>query len=171
MKYLGISGLLRELRELREGDDEKISLERILNGGGENPYFALFLMALLSLIPTPAPIPVISNFFGILCCIIVLQILRGREKVVLPKFLGSISMKKQTLDRTIAKINPFFDRVERMTRERFNFIWDRALFYIVNILLLMISVAMVVPIPLLSAVPSTAMIVATFGLLNRDGLL
>jgi hypothetical protein len=168
MKHLGVSGLLSGLRDI---NDEKISLERVLNGGDDNPYFALFVMGLLSLIPTPAPIPVISNFFGILCCLVVFQILAGRRNAAIPRFLGNISLRKEVLDKVILKINPFFSKIEGVTRERLGFLLRGAMLYIVNIFLLITSLGMVAPIPLLSAVPSTAMIVATFGLLNNDGFL
>ncbi|MDR1494545.1 MAG: exopolysaccharide biosynthesis protein [Rickettsiales bacterium] len=168
MKYHGISGLLDGLRNL---DSERVSLEQILNGkDGGGPYFALFIMALLSLIPTPAPIPVISNFFGILCCLIAFQILLGKKSLIIPKFLGKISIKKQTLNSILGKIGPFFHRIEKITREHLNFSASKSISYMIDIFLLVISITMVAPIPLLTMIPTIAMMVTTFGLLNNDGL-
>ncbi|MDR1426095.1 MAG: exopolysaccharide biosynthesis protein [Rickettsiales bacterium] len=168
MKYSGISSVLNGLRDIRE---EKISLKKILDSDPASPYFTLFLMGLLSLIPTPAPIPIISNFFGILCCIVMFKIILGRKTAVLPKFLNKIFLKKQTLNKIIVKIGPFFSKIEKITRCRLNFLSSGSMPFVVNLSLLVVSIAMVMPVPLLSVVPSIAMIITTFGLLNNDGLL
>jgi hypothetical protein len=88
----------------------------------------------------------------------------------MPKFLGKIFVKKKTLDKIIVKIRPFFNRIEKITRERLNFSSSRTAAYAVNVLLLITSIAMLAPVPVLSMAPTVAMILATFGLLNGDGI-
>ncbi|MDR3078623.1 MAG: exopolysaccharide biosynthesis protein [Rickettsiales bacterium] len=168
MKYPGISGLFARLGAL---EGERVSLDQILGDEEGGPHFALFILALFSLIPTPAPLPVISIFFGILCCLVLLRFILTRGNGSMPKFLGRISMKKKTLDSTIAKIEPFFRRIETITRRRLNFPASRVLSYLMSVFLLVIAIDMLTPIPLLNAVPTISMLVTTFGLLNGDGLL
>lgn len=165
------SKIRKSLDELSHVDGERISLNQILNSGKDNLYFTLFLISLLSLIPTPAPFPIISNFFGLMGSVILCQLVCGKKNIFMPKFIGNIAMKKQTLCKIIAKIDPIVIKIEKITRERLNYFNNETVLFAVNIFLVLMSLNLMVPLPIISVFPSVAMIVIIFGLLNDDGLL
>ncbi|MDR2778378.1 MAG: exopolysaccharide biosynthesis protein [Rickettsiales bacterium] len=168
MGFLKISDSLGNLTCV---DSERVSIGQILENNGDNLYFVLFFMMVLSLIPTPGPTPFISNFFGILGSMISLDIIRQKKKVYMPEFIRKISIKKHTLDVAIGKINPFLIRIERKTKRRFVFLNGEKLLRLLNWFILLLSLDLIIPIPVLTFIPSLAVILMIFGILNDDGLI
>ncbi|MDR2077900.1 MAG: exopolysaccharide biosynthesis protein [Rickettsiales bacterium] len=168
MKFIKISDSLDNLRYL---DDEKISIEQILQDNHDNLYFVLFFMMALSLIPTPGPIPFISNFCGILGSLISFSLIRGKKTVYMPKFIARMAIAKRILGKIIEKINPIFIKIENGTRKRITFLNGKKSLRFLNWFIFLLSLDLIVPIPILTFMPSIAVILIVFGLLNDDGLI
>jgi hypothetical protein len=168
MKFIKISDSLENLRHL---ECEKISIKQILDNNCDNLYFVLFFMMTLSFIPTPGPTPFISNFFGILGSIVSFGIIRGKKSVYMPKYISKISIKKHILNKIIERINPIFIKIENKTKKRLSFMSGQRSLRLLNWFMLLLSLDLIVPIPVLTFIPALAVILIVFGILNDDGLL
>ena len=167
---LGVSPLL--IKVIRKFDNkEKIKLEDILLLNEKNGnYFTVLLVAILSMIPTPFPIPFISIFFGIILIILSFQMLLGKTtKFYIPQKILNISCKKNLIKNVITKILPRINRFEiYVKRNKTKFCIDsKSLLFIIHFCLLILSTIIIFPIPLIGMIPSIAVIVMCFGLINK----
>jgi hypothetical protein len=166
MKTTGIGYLLEEIKKI---DGERISLNQLVINS-DNKYLLLFFIAILSMIPTPAPVSIIACFFGLLGSVFCWQILWGRKTMILPKFLKDISISKKTIDAVIDKITPLFNKIDNISRKRQSYLFREIMQTPLHIVLLMLYLTVVVPLPLIGLLPSMAVILVLFGILNEDGL-
>ena len=97
-----ISLLLKDI--VRKNEKDRISIADILETNKNNSYFLVFLMAILSLIPTPFPFPFFSSFFGIVASILFLQIFFGVKNLRLPNFVKKMSVKKEMFEKVVNKV-------------------------------------------------------------------
>lgn len=167
----GVSPLL--IKVIKKFDSKtKVKLSDILlSNGSDSNYFIVLLLALLSMIPTPFPIPLISIFFGSILIIISAQILfRKSEILYIPQTILNISFKKELVKKIINKFLPKINRLEvyiRIKGKKFNSISKSFLFFI-HLCLLISSIIIIIPIPLLSTIPSFAIASICFGLINKN---
>lgn len=149
---------------------DKISIDNILQSNTESSYFLIFIMALLSLIPTPFPFPIISNIFGIILIILSTQLLFNVKTLKLPKFIREFSIKREYVVLIIEKSSSLLRRVEFFTKNRFYFYKNPVIKCIINIIIFLSSICIAIPIPLTNTIPAIGIIILTFGILNNDGL-
>lgn len=110
------------LNKIRHIGDNKINIFDILEKNKNGSYFILFFITILTFIPTPAPIPIISSLISILCMILSFQIMINKNKIFLPKFFKNLSIKRKTLNKIIKIINPYLIKLESITKKRILFI-------------------------------------------------
>lgn len=159
------SKLLNNIYSKNTNDNIKIGvlLQSIDTGG-----FALLvlILAIILFLPTPPPS---SQICAVMIMFLSLQMIIGLPAVWLPRFITEISIKRKTLAFIVEKSNIFLYRVERFTRRRFTFMNSSIVERIVGVVLFVLSVISLIPIPFISAIPGIAMIMVSFGLLNKDG--
>lgn len=166
----GVAPLL--IKVVRKFDcKEKVKLEDILLLNEKNGnYFTILLVALLSMIPTPFPIPFVSIFFGSILILLIFQMLFGKTtKLYIPKSILNISFKKKMIEKVINKILPRVNGFELYVRRKDkSFEINKKFLFFVNLCLLFASIIIIIPIPLLSTVPSIAVMLICFGLINKS---
>ena len=171
----GIGILLKKIVR-KSNHKEKIRLKDILMSEKKNNiYFIILLNALLSMIPLPIPFPFISMMFGIILIILSFQLLINKEeKVYIPRKILNISFKKKLVNNVILKISPrirkleiYIKRKNKKKQEEQN---NKKYLFILNFCILISSIIMIIPISTISTIPSIAIVIICFGIINKNKL-
>ncbi|MDR0571889.1 MAG: exopolysaccharide biosynthesis protein [Rickettsiales bacterium] len=160
------------LSNMKEGlVEDKISLQQIFFSSENNSYFTLMMMAVLSLLPTPFVIPLVSNFFGVLMTIISFQIMTNRKTFKIPKRFLNIKIKRVTLINIIEKNSFIFKKIEFLTKHRLIFLFNsNTKVHVINFVNFLMSILVLIPLPFITNPPAFSTIFMILGLLNKDGL-
>lgn len=161
------SNLLNRIYTKNTDDNIKIGiLLKSIDTGG----FALMILifGLLLVIPTPPPIPTIA---GIIIMFFSFQMSIGLQEVWLPKFITEKSIQRKTLAIIVEKSSIYLYKLERFTRRRLTFINSIVAERIIGIIIFFLAAITLTPIIFANSVPGTAIILISFGLLNKDGLI
>lgn len=154
----------------KKNNDDKISINNILQTNGASSYFIIFLMSVLSLIPAPFPFPIFSSAFGIILILLSLQMLFGIRELKLPKIIKNFSVKRTFVAIITEKSANFLRRIEILSKPRLKFYKNKYVLILINLLIFISSICIAIPIPFTNTLPAIAIIIMTFGLLNNDGL-
>jgi hypothetical protein len=150
--------------------DDEIRLKQVFFSDENNSYFTLMMATILSFIPTPFILPLVSIFFGILMTIISFQIMFGK-KIKLPEKIANISIKRQTLIKIIEKSNSLFKKVEFLTKHRLLFMFNGEVrIRFINFLNFLLSLLVLMPLPVITNFPACSIMLILLGLVNKDGL-
>ena len=161
------SGILSDLYAKNTDDDIKIGvLLKSINTGG----FALIILffALLLVIPTPPPIPTIA---GLIVMFFSFQMTIGLQQVWLPKFITEKSIKRKTLAVIVEKSSIYLYKLERFTRKRLVFMKSIIAERIIGAIIFILAGITLTPIIFANSIPGISIILISFGLLNKDGLI
>jgi hypothetical protein len=158
-----ISELLEDIKNI--GNEDKVSLEAILNSNPDSCYFLMFIVTVFSILPL-----IFAIVFGTIGIFIVGQLLIGYKTIRLPKKLANLSINRKTLIATIDKITPTFKRLEVLTKNRFLFLFNDKVLFLLNVYVLLQLMILLIPIPFLNTIPTMSALFIVFGILNRDGL-
>lgn len=158
------------LNKIRHIGDNRINIANILEENKNGSYFILFFMTVLTFIPTPAPIPIISSLISILCIILSFQIMINKSDIFLPKFFKNLSIERKTLDKIVKRINPYLIRLETVTKKRIRFIFSKNGLILLNTFLFLLSANLFIPLPITNMIPAMSIMIIVFGVLNNDGL-
>lgn len=169
----GIGILLKNIaRKLNH--KEKIKLKDILVTNKKNGiYFIILLNALLSMIPAPIPFPVISIVFGIILFILSCQLLiNKKDQLYIPNGILNISFKKKLINSIVLKILPNIRKLEVYIKRRSKKTYEinNKHLFLLNLCILISSIIMIIPIPTISTIPSIAIIIICFGIVNKNKL-
>jgi hypothetical protein len=168
MRYKKTSVLLSNIKDGLV--DDKIPLKQIFFSDENNSYFILTITVILSFIPTPFVIPLISNFFGILIIIISFQIMLGK-KVKIPQKISNIKIERQTIIIIIEKSNFFFKKIEFLTKHRLLFVFNsETKVRFINFVNFLLSFLIIIPLPVITNIPAFSIMLSVLGLVNKDGL-
>lgn len=134
--------------------------------------FEVFLMlfSLPLIIPVPAP-PGYSTVFSLPLILFSIQFLCGHKTPWIPRFIGKRSIKRKTLRYILEKTIPFLHKVELFSKERFSIFNNPIGEKIYGIITLSSAILIAVPLPFTHSIPALGIVVLSFGILNRDGLI
>ena len=161
------SKLLSKIYNKNTDDNIKIGvLLKSIDTGG----FALLILifALLLVIPTPPPIATIA---GVIIMFFSFQMAIGLQEVWLPKFITEKSIQRKTLAVIVEKSSVYLYKLERFTRRRLTFMNSPIAERVIGIVVFILATITLTPILFANSVPGTAIIMISFGLLNKDGLI
>lgn len=161
------SKLLNKIYNKNTDDNIKIGiLLKSVDTGG----FALLILifSLLLVIPTPPPIATIA---GVIIMFFSFQMAIGLQEVWLPKFITEKSIQRKTLALIVEKSSVYLYKLERFTRRRLTFMNSPIAERIIGIVVFILAAITLTPIIFANSVPGTAIIMISFGLLNKDGLI
>ena len=88
----------------------------------------------------------------------------------LPGFIARRSMARSTFQALVERITPWLSRAERLLRARMELLAHPRAQRLLGALCLIVSVALVLPVPFANLVPSVALCIIGLGVLERDGL-
>ena len=119
------------------------------------------------LLPNP---PGFSTIFGMPLVLIASQILIGRSRPWLPRWLRERSLDGRTFSRIASGLERFLRRMELLARPRYwpmpRVVAERC----VGLAVLLMAFVLVFPIPFGNWTPAVAAILVSLGLCKRDGL-
>ena len=163
-------GLRALLDGFRAGDpDELLSLDKLLGGLGRRAFGMLLFIAVL---PAFIPVPVGGAVSGPLVMLIGFQILFGRRRPWLPRFIARRGPRRRTLVRFDDRISPWLARLERLVRPRLQPLLRHPLAAVLTgLLLVFLGLLLSLPIPLTNYLFGFLLLLFALAMLERDGAL
>lgn len=129
---------------------------------------AMMIFAFGIIIPLPPPFP---SIISIPLVIFSLQMVLGYSAPQLPKRFSQLSVKRSVLAMLVQKSAPYIRKVERILKPRLLFMTSRHAEKIVGFFTLCFSSFILLPIPLSNFIPGLGILIISFGLLGKDGLI
>jgi hypothetical protein len=150
-------------------DHERITVGDLIHRLGQSGFgLALIALALPAMIPIPGPFGMITGFFLML---IACQMLTGRRRLALPRFLGERHVTAHRVKLVILQALPWVRRLEVIVREgRWGTLTGRSTHVLMGIPVLLLAVVLALPIPFGNIGPVVSLLVIGLSLLARDGL-
>lgn len=163
-------GIRALLAGFSSGDpDELLPLTQLLAGLGRRAFGMLLLIAIL---PAFIPIPIGGAVSGPLVMFIGAQLLIGRRRPWLPKFLSKRGPHRYALARFEVKAGPWLARLEKLIRPRLSWLLaHRAGAMLTGLLLVLLGLLLSLPIPLTNYLFGVLLLLFALALLERDGAL
>lgn len=163
-------GLRALLDGFRAGDPaDVLSLELLMAGLGRRAFGMLLFVAVL---PAFIPIPVGGAISGPLVILIGVQLLVGRRRPWLPRFVARRGPRRSTLVRFDNRISPWLARLERLVRPRMRQVLLQPLAAVyTGLLLVFLGFLLSLPIPLTNYLFGTLLLLFALAMLERDGAL
>jgi hypothetical protein len=157
------------LSRLPDEMPEKITLEALLDKLGDQAIsFVLVVFAIPAIIPTPG-IPA-GMIFGTALAILSLQIIFGARRLVLPRFLGRLSVSRSIIQMTADKAAPRLAKLEALLRPR-GHVFSKYMGHVsIGIVIFLMAVLIALPIPFGNMLPGLAVLVIALGLAQRDDM-
>ncbi len=163
-----IATVLKRLTDSAGG--ETLTLDEAIETLGDRAYgLAMLLLALPMAVPISA-IPGISTVFGIPLILIAAQLMLGRPRPWLPRWLGSKSFARADLSRILAKALPWLERGERILRPRLLPLIGAMAERCIGAVCAFMALVMSLPIVLGNQPPAVAISLFALALIGRDGL-
>jgi len=128
---------------------------------------AMMIFAFGVIIPMPPPVP---GLISIPLVIFSLQMIAGYTAPKLPKKFSDMSIKRSLLAMLVQKSSPYIRKVERFLRPRLLFMTTPVAERLIGFFTLLFSGFVLLPMPLSNFVPGLGVLIISFGLLGKDGL-
>lgn len=153
-----------------ENKKEAMTVGEIKNALHERGFGILMAIATLPIcLPIPAP-PGYTTLFSIPLFIFSIQMILGMQAPWLPAWAEKKSIQRASLEKIVAKANPWLKKIEHRMQPRMTYIsvhtWER----IIGIFSFVFAMAIALPIPLVNFTPGCGILIMSLGLLSRDGL-
>ena len=128
---------------------------------------AVMIFAFGLIIPLPPPFP---SIISIPLVIFATQMIAGYSSPKLPKRFANLSVKRSVLAMLIQKSSPYIRKMEKILRPRLLFMTSPVAERVVGVFILIFSTFVLMPMPLSNFVPGLGVLIISFGLLGKDGL-
>ena len=161
------SALINDIYNKNVEDNIKVgTLLKSIDSGG----FALLnlIFSIILMIPLPPPIAIIA---GLIVMFLSFQMIIGMKEVWLPKFITEKSIKRTTLTVIVEKSTIYLYKLERFTRRRFTFVSNPITERIIGAFIFFLAGITLTPIVFANTIPGLAIILISFGMINKDGLM
>lgn len=119
------------------------------------------------IIPLPPPFP---SIIALPLVIFSAQMMWGYSAPKLPKRFSNLSVSRRVVAMLIQRSAPYIGKVERILRPRLSFMTTHRAERIVGFFTLIFSSFILLPIPLSNFIPGLGILIISFGLLGKDGL-
>ncbi len=128
---------------------------------------AIMIFAFGIIIPLPPPFP---SIISIPLVIFSLQMIFGYKAPKLPKRFSDLSVKRSVLAMLVQKSAPYIRKVEGILRPRLNFMFLPLAERIIGIFIFVFASFILLPMPLSNFIPGLGILIISFGLVGKDGL-
>ena len=166
-KINSTSALINDIYNKNIEDNIKVgTLLKSIDSGG----FALLnlIFSIILMIPLPPPIAIIA---GLIIMFLSFQMIIGMKEVWLPKIITEKSIKRSTLTVIVEKSTIYLYKLERFTRRRFTFVSNPITERIIGAFIFFLAGITLTPIVFANTIPGLAIILISFGMINKDGLM
>ncbi len=164
--HLSLSSLLLVLADRSQGS---VSVAQIVDHFGPRAFGAvLFVFAIPNLAPLP---PGGTTVLGLPLLILAPQLAFGSKRPWIPKALGRLSIDGPLLAGVCRRAVPWVARGERLTTHRLGFMFGLVGDAGIGVVCSLLAAVLILPIPLGNILPTVAIAILAFSLVQRDGLL
>jgi len=147
-----------------------ITIASLVHAMGEQGFGILCLfLSMPSALPIPAP--GYSTPFGIVICLLGLQMILCRNEPWLPEKARNIVINKKLADKMLRSTIWFLKKIEHWIYPRLSFVCGKRGKIFMGILLVVMSCIRIIPIPLTSTLPAMIIFLMAVGLVEDDGLI
>lgn len=127
----------------------------------------MMIFAFGIIIPLPPPFP---SIIAMPLIVFSLQMIAGYTAPKLPKRFEKISVKRSVVAMLVQKSAPYIRKVEHILRPRLGFVTTPRAERVIGVFALIFSSFIVLPMPLSNFIPGLGILIISFGLLGKDGL-
>ncbi len=153
----------------QEAGPEGFTLRQIMDRLDERAFGAmLFVLALPCCIPF---LYIVPQIVALPMMALAVQMALGREEPWLPSAMAGRVIDKAGLSNTARGGRKWFGWVEAISRPRLTFLTGAGPERFIGAVLCIFCASILVPLPMTNTVPGFAVALASFGLIQRDGLL
>ncbi|MBY0612095.1 MAG: exopolysaccharide biosynthesis protein [Beijerinckiaceae bacterium] len=147
---------------------ERVTVAEIMLGlRGRAFALLLVLLGLPNCLPMPPPIALISGF---LIGFVAIQLILGFQTPWLPRRVLALSVARDALEKTLKRAKPYVLAMERLSRPRLSIFESATILRLMGVLLLILSIAMIVAVPVIGQIPlGIAVCLIGLGLVEKDG--
>lgn len=168
---LRIHEILSSLLSGRNGEialGDRPQVEEIVSALGPRSFgLVLVMFGLPNLLPVPG-LPILCGF---IIGLIALQLVLGRDHLILPRWVGERRVKREDLARMVQRAAPTLRAVEDVMRPRIEGLTSPPMQRLIGLVLCVLAVALMAPIPFFGGIaPGFAVILLGLGLAERDGV-
>lgn len=128
---------------------------------------AIMIFAFGIIIPLPPPFP---SIISIPLVIFSAQMIAGYAAPKLPKRFSNLSVKRSVLVMLIQRSSPYIRKVEKILKPRLAFMFYSGMERVIGVFIFIFSTFVLLPMPLSNFIPGFGVLVISFGLLGKDGL-
>ena len=162
--------LLQTIEDLAErAPEEGYSLREIFDQLDESAFGAgLFLLALPCCIPFLYGVPQIVSLPMMALAV---QMVMGREQPWMPDRLGTRKIDREGLTQMARGGRKWLGWIETIVRPRLTLITGPRSERVLGLFLCVFCASILLPFPMTNTVPGFAVAIASFGLMQRDGLM
>jgi hypothetical protein len=128
---------------------------------------AMMIFAFGIIIPLPPPFP---SIIAMPLIIFSLQMIAGYTAPKLPKRFEKITVKRSVVAMLVQKSSPYIRKIEHILRPRLSFVTTSRAERVIGVFTLIFSSFIVLPMPLSNFIPGLGILIISFGLLGKDGL-
>lgn len=157
------------LLDICDDEDPTVTVGEIVHRFGRRAFGALFFFfSAPNWLPLP---PGSSTFLALPLVLLTPQMAVGIQGPWLPRFIDDREMKRADLAKTIRRLVPMLQRIERVSRPRLTFMFGSVGDRLIGLTCFALALVLLLPIPLGNMAPAAA--IAAFGLamVQRDGVL
>ncbi len=166
---LPTSEFLRQVVRSKKADSITVDEIKIsLNERGFGILMTIFALPLS--IPIPY-IPGLTTILAIPLLIFSAQLLLGIKYPWLPKWILKKTIKRSFIALLILKSSPIMKRIEKVLTHRLESVTENTGARIIGLFAFMFSIAIALPLPLTNLLPSFGILLMSFGMLGKDGLI
>ncbi len=148
---------------------DKISVNDLIiamDSGGFGLIMTIFSLPII--IPLPPPFP---SLISIPMVIFSFQMMIGCKSPKLPKRLSNLSVSRNVLAMMIEKSSPYIRKAESFVKPRLSMLSSGWFRQIIGMFCFIFSMSVLLPMPLSNFIPGMGVLIASFGLLGRDGVI
>lgn len=151
---------------LQQAEDALSVRQVIALLGQQSHSFVILVFCVLNVIPGP---PGYGGTIALAIMSFAVAMIVGRPPG-LPRFVGERRLPPRLASRMVQQLRWFSKLVARFSAPRLEFLADERGRTGVGLFILLLSLPMVIPIPLINAVPNVGIAVICLSRVNRDGL-
>lgn len=167
---MSLTEIADDLRD--DGFGDRVEVEEVLEAFGRRSYGPLLLIpALISVTPVIGALPGVTWVMSALVLLISLQFVLMRKKLWLPRPLREASMSHETLNKSLDKVQPWLERMDKVFKPRLEILLNPASTWLIALVCVVLGVAMfafsIVPGGIM--IPGVAVLLLAIGLTTHDG--
>jgi len=155
------------------GEGERVSVEDVLEALGRRSFAPLLLAPSLLLVSPLSGVPGAGTTGALVIALIALQLMLGRERLWLPRFLLRSSVGRERFGKATGFLRPAAAVVDRVIRPRLTFLTRGFFPRVIGAVCL--GIALIMPplelVPMANSLSAAAVAAAALALVAHDGLL